>query len=272
MLDQFQTIVVGVDGTAASRAAAAQARRLLAPNGWLVAVTVCEERLAVRIGLEAPRLAAEMHATAKLAQEKAAAILADLPAAETRLVEGRPGERLIHVAKEVGADLIAVGSHEHSRASGIILGSVASEILHTAPQSVLFARAGGDHFGTIVVGVDGSTESLGALTLARDIAHHEHGSLQAVVAEGGKALNFDRILTVAELDRESTPPVVALLDAGSEADIVVVGSRGLHGLNSLGSVSERVAHRAPCSVLVVRGAALTKSLDKRQIHEGVMSA
>lgn len=183
MLDQFQTIVVGVDRTAASRAAVAQARRLLAPKGRLIAVTVCEERLAVHAGFEAPRITAEMHAAAKAVQEKAAALLADLCEAETRLVEGRPSERLIHVAKEVGADLIAVGSHEHSRASGIFVGSVASEILHKAPQSVLFARAGGDHFGMIVVGVDGSAESLGALTLARDIAHHEHGSLQAVVAE-----------------------------------------------------------------------------------------
>ena len=33
------------------------------------------------------------------------------------------------------------------------------------------------------------------------------------------------------------------------------GSRGLHGVKALGSVSERVAHRAACSVLVVRGEA-----------------
>jgi nucleotide-binding universal stress UspA family protein len=33
-----------------------------------------------------------------------------------------------------------------------------------------------------------------------------------------------------------------------------VGSRGLHGLRALGSVSERVAHDASCSVLVVRTA------------------
>ena len=37
-----------------------------------------------------------------------------------------------------------------------------------------------------------------------------------------------------------------------DADLLVVGSRGLHGLRSLGSVSERVAHQARSSVLIVR--------------------
>jgi len=44
----------------------------------------------------------------------------------------------------------------------------------------------------------------------------------------------------------------ALVAAAAEADLVVVGSRGLHGLRALGSVSERVAHTASCSALVVR--------------------
>jgi nucleotide-binding universal stress UspA family protein len=37
-----------------------------------------------------------------------------------------------------------------------------------------------------------------------------------------------------------------------ETSLVVMGSRRLSGVRALGSVSERVAHRAPCSVLVVR--------------------
>jgi nucleotide-binding universal stress UspA family protein len=46
----------------------------------------------------------------------------------------------------------------------------------------------------------------------------------------------------------------ALERARSEIDgtIVVLGSRGLHGLAALGSVTERVAHEASGSVLVVR--------------------
>ena len=45
-------------------------------------------------------------------------------------------------------------------------------------------------------------------------------------------------------------------DSGAQArrHLVVLGRRGLHGLKALGSVSERVAHQAKCSVLVVREA------------------
>ncbi|MGH3044966.1 MAG: universal stress protein [Gaiellaceae bacterium] len=51
---------------------------------------------------------------------------------------------------------------------------------------------------------------------------------------------------------EEGHPVDTLLNAAKSADLLVVGSRGLHGVRALGSVSERVAHKAPCSVLVVR--------------------
>jgi nucleotide-binding universal stress UspA family protein len=46
-------------------------------------------------------------------------------------------------------------------------------------------------------------------------------------------------------------PVATLLERSREADLVVVGSRSLHGVRALGSVSERshTARRAPCSVL-----------------------
>ena len=54
------------------------------------------------------------------------------------------------------------------------------------------------------------------------------------------------------LEHVDDHPVSALLEAAETADLVVVGSRGLHGVKALGSVSERIAHRAKTSVLVVR--------------------
>jgi nucleotide-binding universal stress UspA family protein len=47
-------------------------------------------------------------------------------------------------------------------------------------------------------------------------------------------------------------PVPVLTAASADADLLVVGSRGLRGVRALGSVSERVAHRAACSTLIVR--------------------
>jgi len=38
-------------------------------------------------------------------------------------------------------------------------------------------------------------------------------------------------------------------------DLIVMGARGLKGTKALGSVSERVAHKAASSVLVVRSPA-----------------
>ena len=40
---------------------------------------------------------------------------------------------------------------------------------------------------------------------------------------------------------------------GDGSGLVVVGSRSRTGVTALTSVSERVAHHAPCSVLVMRG-------------------
>jgi nucleotide-binding universal stress UspA family protein len=51
---------------------------------------------------------------------------------------------------------------------------------------------------------------------------------------------------------EDGNPVDVLVGAAEQADLLVLGSRGLVGVRALGSVSERVAHKARCSVLVVR--------------------
>ncbi len=255
MFDRFDTIVVGVDGSEESVAALTQARCLLGPEGRLVAVVVGEERLAFQAGFDAPRMSTEIQEATRAVLDEARVLLADVPGAEVRLAHGRPGACLLEIVKETGADLLAVGSHEHSRVAGILLGSVATEVLHEAPRSVLLARLPGGTFGTVVAGVDGSKRSLTALGVARAQADALDAQVRAIAAEGGKPLDLDGLAHVQGLERDPRDPVAALVAASETADLLVVGSRGLHGLGSLGSVSERVAHRASCSVLVVRASA-----------------
>jgi nucleotide-binding universal stress UspA family protein len=138
---------------------------------------------------------------------------------------------------------------------GIVEGAVATEIVHKAPCSVLIARPLDNGFPRrVVVGVDGSVESAAAYAAAHYISERFSVELHAVVAWGGKGANERLVATITDgnHDDSSEGPVDALVAAAKSADLVIVGSRGLHGARALGSVSERVAHSAPCSTLVVR--------------------
>ena len=136
-----------------------------------------------------------------------------------------------------------------------MLGGMSTALLRDAPCSVLLARK--PRFGpfpsSILCGVDGSDHSLAAADVAQTVAERFGSELVFVAATGGKSIDLDRIRNLgSDVVDDQRKPVEALVDLSNEADLVVVGSRGLHGPAALGSVSERVAHRAASSVLVVR--------------------
>ena len=230
---RFGRILVGVDGTDQGLVACRQAARLAEDNALVEAVTVVNLAEAVLVGPMAPRAANELQDEAEAALDQALLILGDR--AERRSLQGLPTPELLAEVGKVDATLLAIGSHGHSRASEIVLGGTAGELLHKAPCSVLVARETVDaqRFPrSIVVGVDGSANA----DAAREVAD-------------GLARRFEADLRVLNSLKH---PVDELVAASSDADLLIVGSRGLHGLRALGSVSERVAHQARCSVLVVR--------------------
>ena len=105
-----------------------------------------------------------------------------------------------------------------------------------------------------MVGIDGSIESAAAYAAARYLTERFGAELHAVVAWGGKGADERLVATITDGEHDDRPeaPTDALARAAKLADLVVVGSRGLHGVRALGSVSERIAHTASCSTLVVR--------------------
>jgi nucleotide-binding universal stress UspA family protein len=161
-------------------------------------------------------------------------------------------------------DVIVVGARAHARATGILLGETATLLAHRSAVPVLVARE-----RPLAAGVVAATRALPADRPAVTAATHIAARLGAeltvlhVPNRNGRRrpeleaeLANARALLGRELDylEFEGPAARTILDiaAGDEAGLVVVGSDGKQGLPALRSVSERVAHRAPCSVLVMR--------------------
>jgi nucleotide-binding universal stress UspA family protein len=254
----FSRVLVGIDGSPEALEAARQAAALLEPSGSLELVESYDlaSALAGGLGLAPAYLdeASERERVTNELAEAAAQVRGAVPT--TKIGRGRPWEVLIEEAKRDDYTAIVVGSYGTGRTLGIVIGSTATEVLHKAPCSVLVARTGGAASpATIVVGVDGSPESAQAYETARHLANRfDYSQLRALVALGGKEPDAAAVERVAGQNPEQAlkDPVEALVDESERADLVIVGSRGLHGVRALGSVSERVAHQAHCSVLVVR--------------------
>ena len=249
----FDRILVGFDGSPASERALAVAIALRADHGSILALTVAETYFAMHAGMDAPAWDAKLREQAEEARAAAERQLADVARSRADVRKGYAAPTLLRCVDTMGADLLAVGSHGHSRVAGILLGSVATRIVHDARCSVLVARGSRplSYFPrSIVVGVDTSPTSVEACAIAEALGASSGAHVRHLTATGGKPLPDDAAL-LAELDTRQ--PVAALVDASKEVDLVVVGSRGVHGVAALGSVAERVAHEAACPVLIVRG-------------------
>ena len=260
----FGRIVCGVDGSRSTHLAVEQAIALSGPNTALVFVCVREETGA---GLTRQATITAERADAALEDAVKAAHEAGLDAAAEILPGHDP--RPILLGEAARSDLLVVASHGGSRAGGIALGGVASAAVHKGTVPVLIARRTPEapFPQRILVATDGSPDAERAVELTSRIAHR-HGSgvflisVEPASAGDPKRVAVEAVDLTTELGAEPTvirtsghaaDCILATADA-ERVSLVVVGSRGLTGVRALGSVSERVAHRAHCSVLVARPA------------------
>jgi nucleotide-binding universal stress UspA family protein len=254
----FSRVLVGVDGSEESREAARQAAILVDGELTLLVAYDVLPAIVSGTGTHVPDYF-DVDLQRDAATDALGRAREDIAVASPtgKIVRGHPATVLISEVERGQDTLLVVGSRGRGRLAGFVVGSTATEVIHKAPCSVLVARTGSerDEFpNRIVVGVDGSPESAAAYAVARRLSERFNAQLWPVVAHGGKAVDRRLIDLIVARGHEDSPdePVAALVASSAGADLLVVGSRGLHGLKALGSVSERVAHQAHSSVLIVR--------------------
>jgi nucleotide-binding universal stress UspA family protein len=190
---------------------------------------------------------------------------------------------IIRRAEAWRADVIVLGSHGRSGLARAF-GGVVERVLRHAPCSVLVARFSVAR-GWVLAATDLSDPSFPAITTAAAEAQRRGAQLEVVHAQGFREVEAKYLLALGTPSATPTPmvydaatrdlsdcvarlhiqakckvidrPEAAAIVGEAEAlgaELVVVGARGQAGLSllSLGSVAEKVARTAPCSVLVVR--------------------
>ena len=254
-MNVFARIVVGVDGTEWGFEALRQALVLAHEEHAVVhAVTALDTAPAIHTGLHAGHFAELLANEANEARNTAETIMGSAEGRSARVVRGKPVAVLRRERDELRATLVALGGRRSSRFLGIMLGDTGTGLVHDAACSVLLAYPTEDgpwRPRKIVVGFDSSTYALAALRTAEELANAHGGTVEVVAATGGKTIESDAAWGERVDTWDPAHPVAALVERSRTVDLVVVGSRGVHGIRAIGSVSERVAHQAHCTVLVV---------------------
>ena len=204
------------------------------------------------------------------------------------LREGAPVDEILALTKNLGADLVVMGSRGMGTVRRLLLGSVSEGVVHDAPRPVLVMRGGGGAWppGRVIVGDDGSEEAkragelalgIGKLSGAKGLLVRAYPQLPEVDAEG-RASNArlvedelrreERALMSRAKEIEATlglrpgielavgDPAGVLLEAAGksaiEGTLIALGSRGLGRAQRvrLGSASTKVLHAAEGPVLV----------------------
>jgi nucleotide-binding universal stress UspA family protein len=289
----MKTIVVGIDGSDGAKDALRWAckeamlygdAKVVAMSVWFAPVPVMSPWLPnvdLPIDLTEPIEKGLAETVATIGDEFASVRI------EQRVIHGAAGPVLI--AEAAHSDLVVVGSRGLGGFKGLLLGSVSHQVVtHATCVVVVVPRAGPVVAAgvprRIVVGVDGSDNSIAALQWAAERARVSRATLRAVFAwrlppvsptppEISGSLSPTRVvgraaaITLDDFLREAAlPPDVeverinvegttakVLIDEGAHAELLVVGARGHGGFTGLllGSVATAVTRHAPCPVAVV---------------------
>ena len=193
---------------------------------------------------------------------------------EAKVMTGSPYNEIVRAQKDIDVSLIILGACGADRTEGETIGSTAERVLRGARCHVLLVRdrlENDDFYKNILIPSDGSVDAEYAAAFAASIAHRYHAGLTvcSMIHPGSKKdlaeaeqITGD-VVSLCKAKGVKTDsliwegkPAVEILKAidTAKTDLAVIGYTGKGKVSRwiLGSVSERVARTAPCSVFVVK--------------------
>lgn len=208
---------------------------------------------------------------------------AETPSIRTLCEVQHPAAFILDSAAAVKADLIAMGTHDHSRLTEVFAGSVSHRILLHATVPTLIVKGKARPVTRVLMAVEGREDAIRlhtwltshpfknpvAVTILSVVPSlamvepnlmvgfkswsEEHNrQAQQVSHDTAQALAGPQFNVTTDV--RMGDPVATVCEVGNSHDLIVVSSHGRKGLDRflLGSVSHGIVHRAGCSVLVVR--------------------
>ena len=208
---------------------------------------------------------------------------AETPSIRTLCEVQHPAAFILDSAATVKADLIAMGTHDHSRMMEMFVGSVSHRVLLHATVPTLIVKGKARPIARVLMAVEGREDAIRlqtwltahpfknpvAVTILSvlvplhniseqlmvglgDWSEQSKRDAEQVVSDTAKALAS--LQFAVSTDVRLGDPVTTVCEVGKNHDLIVVSSHGRKGLNRfmLGSVSDGIVHRASCSVLLVR--------------------
>lgn len=280
---QLRHIVAAADDSAEGRAAILAAALLAERSrGRVTVLSVAERLLGESV---APRMLDGLRATvtALLAQ------LAEPPRVDVATAVGIPGIEIGRFAETAGADLVVLGRKRRTDMQRLLLGDTADSVARRSRTPCLFVQAGEFRYGRVLLALDGTERGMSVMIPAIDFARgiaariaavtvepiYDNESASIAVPTGRSARLIQAVEEVrsatslgrgtwemSHLPNGESPVRVHRGRVVDEiireietfgSDILVVGYHrgGPAGVLEAGSVSRRLAHEAPCSVLTI---------------------
>ena len=283
-------IVVGIDWSDEAFAAVAQVGLLYRPDEVVLVHGVDLGMFHYPIVAEAANLQgydefrhALMEAGRQAVERCRTLLPVETPSIKTLCEVQHPAAFILDSATAAKADLIAVGTHDHSRVMELFVGSISHHILLHATLPTLIVKEKARPITRVLMAVEGPEDALRlqtwltahpfknpvALTILSVVPSlamiepnlmvgfqrwsEEHKrQAQQVVDDTAKALASPQFNVTTDV--RMGDPVTTVCEAAKNHDLIVISSHGRKGLDRflMGSVSHGIVHRAGCSVLVVR--------------------